>query len=175
MKKILALTLALMLALIVPAMAEEASYNIGICQLVQHVALDDATQGFMDALTEKLGDKVSFDLQNASGDSATCITIVNSLISENVDLILANATPALQAAQAGTGDIPIGHQRYRLCFRPGYRRLDRRDRHEYFRHQRSGSPGWPGTVGEGSLPRSKRSGPAVLHRRSQFCVPGGNH
>jgi len=107
MKKILALTLALMLALIVPAMAEEASYNIGICQLVQHVALDDATQGFMDALTEKLGDKVSFDLQNASGDSATCITIVNSLISENVDLILANATPALQAAQAGTGDIPI--------------------------------------------------------------------
>ena len=106
MKKILAVMVALMMILGC-AMAESAEYNVGICQLVQHVALDDATQGFMDALTEKLGDKVSFNLQNASGDSATCITIVNSLISEDVDLILANATPALQAAQAGTGDIPI--------------------------------------------------------------------
>ena len=107
MKKILALLTALMMILTLSAAAEEAGYNVGICQLVQHVALDDATQGFMDALTEKLGDKVSYNLQNASGDSATCVTIINSLISEEVDLILANATPALQAAQAGTGDIPI--------------------------------------------------------------------
>ena len=106
MKKIIALVLVLMMALAVPAMAEE-SYNIGICQLVQHVALDDATRGFKDALTELLGDKVSFNEQNASGDSATCITIVNSFISEEVDLILANATSSLQAAQAGTGEIPI--------------------------------------------------------------------
>ncbi|MBP3411281.1 MAG: ABC transporter substrate-binding protein [Clostridia bacterium] len=107
MKKILAMLIALMLVLAVPTLAEEASYNVGICQLVQHVALDDATQGFMDALTAKLGDKVTFNLQNASGDSATCVTIMNSLIAEEVDLIMANATPALQAAQAGTGDIPI--------------------------------------------------------------------
>ena len=107
MKKILAILVALMMVLAAGAVAETAQYNVGICQLVQHVALDDATQGFMDALTEKLGDQVSFDLQNASGDSATCITIINSLISENVDLIMANATPALQAAQAGTGEIPI--------------------------------------------------------------------
>ncbi|MBP3651580.1 MAG: ABC transporter substrate-binding protein [Clostridia bacterium] len=107
MKKILAMLIALMLVLAVPTLAEEASYNVGICQLVQHVALDDATQGFMDALTAKLGDKVTFNLQNASGDSATCVTIMNSLIAEEVDLIMANATPALQAAQAATGDIPI--------------------------------------------------------------------
>ena len=107
MKKILAMLIALMLVLAVPALAEEASYNVGICQLVQHVALDDATQGFMDALTAKLGDKVTFNLQNASGDSATCVTIMNSLIAEEVDLIMANTTPALQAAQAATGDIPI--------------------------------------------------------------------
>jgi len=106
MKKILSLAIALMIALALPAFAEE-SYSIGICQLVQHVALDDATRGFKDALTAKLGDKVSFNEQNASGDSSTCITIVNSFISEDVDLILANATPALQAAQAGTGEIPI--------------------------------------------------------------------
>lgn len=107
MKKVLAMLIALMLVLAVPALAEEATYNVGICQLVQHVALDDATQGFMDALAAKLGDKVAFNLQNASGDSATCVTIMNSLIAEEVDLIMANATPALQAAQAATGDIPI--------------------------------------------------------------------
>ena len=106
MKKILAIMVALMIVLALPAMAEE-TYTVGICQLVQHPALDAATQGFRDALTEKLGDAVSFDEQNASGDSATCITIINSLIAEEVDLIMANATPALQAAQAGTADIPI--------------------------------------------------------------------
>ena len=106
MKKILAIMVALMIVLALPAMAEE-TYTVGICQLVQHPALDAATQGFRDALTEKLGDSVSFDEQNASGDSATCITIINSLIAEEVDLIMANATPALQAAQAGTADIPI--------------------------------------------------------------------
>ncbi len=107
MKKILSIMIALIVALSACAIAEEASYNIGICQLVQHVALDDATRGFRDALTDKLGDRISFNEQNASGDSATCITIMNSFISEEVDLILANATPALQAAQAATGDIPV--------------------------------------------------------------------
>ena len=83
------------------------TYNIGICQLVQHDALDAATKGFKDSLTEKLGDKVKFDEQNAQGDSPTCATIVNSFVSEKVDLILANATAPLQAAVAGATDIPI--------------------------------------------------------------------
>ena len=74
---------------------------------MQHVALDAATQGFQDALTEKLGDAVIFDVQNASGDSNTCSTIMNTFVSNNVDLIMANATPALQAAVAATGDIPV--------------------------------------------------------------------
>lgn len=88
--------------------AEEAkTYNVGICQLVQHDALDAATQGFKDALTDRLGDAVTFDEQNAQGDSNTCSTIINSFVSNGVDLILANATPALQAAQAGTDQIPI--------------------------------------------------------------------
>lgn len=83
-------------------------YSIGICQLVQHEALDAATQGFKDALVEKLGEgNVEFDEQNASGDSATCATIINQFVASDVDLILANATPALQAAAAGTADIPI--------------------------------------------------------------------
>ena len=75
------------------AAASDKAYNIGICQLVQHEALDAATKGFKDALTEKLGDKVTFDEQNAAGDSATCATICNQFVSSNVDLIMANATP----------------------------------------------------------------------------------
>ena len=87
--------------------AGDKTYKIGICQLVQHDALDAATKGFKDALTEAFGDAVTFDEQNAQGDSNTCSTIINSFVSDNVDLILANATPALQAAQAGTNEIPI--------------------------------------------------------------------
>ena len=108
MKKTAAMILVLVLTLCMSASAlAEDTYRIGICQLVQHVALDAATQGFQDALKEKLGDKVTFDVQNASGDSNTCSTIVNNFISGGVNLIMANATPALQAAVAATGDIPI--------------------------------------------------------------------
>ncbi|MCM1364454.1 MAG: ABC transporter substrate-binding protein [Faecalibacterium sp.] len=83
-------------------------YNVGICQLTQHVALDAATKGFMEKLTEMLGeDHVKFNEQNAAGDSNTCATIVNQFVSSNVDLILANATPALQAAVSATDKIPI--------------------------------------------------------------------
>ena len=84
------------------------SYTVGICQLVQHDALDAATQGFKDALVAELGEgAVTFDEQNAQGDSNTCSTIANSFVSDGVDLIRANATPALQAAAAATNEIPI--------------------------------------------------------------------
>lgn len=89
------------------ASAEDTTYNVGVCQYVQHEALDAATQGFVDALTEKLGDQVNIDIQNASGDVPTCATIINQFVSNGADLIMANATPALQAAVAGTDQIPI--------------------------------------------------------------------
>lgn len=85
----------------------DAVYNVGICQLVQHPALDQATKGFMDALKAKLGDAVKFDEQNASGDSANCAIICNGFASSGYDLILANATPALLAAQTATNEIPV--------------------------------------------------------------------
>ena len=86
----------------------DGSYVIGICQLIQHEALDAATQGFKDAVTEALGaENVTFDEQNASNDSATCATIINQFVSNNVDLILANATAPLQAAAQGTDTIPV--------------------------------------------------------------------
>ena len=87
--------------------AEAQVFNVGICQLVQHPALDLATQGFKDALTEKLGDAVKFNEQNASGDAATCAVICNQFVSDEVDLIMANATPALLAAASATNVIPI--------------------------------------------------------------------
>ena len=83
------------------------TYVVGISQLVTHDALDAATQGFQDALNELLPGQVEFDYQNAANDSATCATIANAFVSKNVDLIMANATPALQAAAAATADIPI--------------------------------------------------------------------
>lgn len=107
MKRLLCAIIALTLAFAASAMAEDASYTIGICQLVQHDALDQSTQGFKDTLSTLLGDQLTFIEQNASGDAATCISIVNSFIAEDVDLILANSTQALQAAWAATGEIPI--------------------------------------------------------------------
>lgn len=108
-KKLLALVLTGVMAasMLTGCGSGDDTYKIGICQLVQHEALDAATQGFQDALTEKLGDKVSFDVQNASGDSATCATIANQFVSSGVNLILANATAPLQACAAATTDIPI--------------------------------------------------------------------
>jgi ABC transporter, substrate-binding protein len=86
---------------------ESTKYTVGICQLVQHEALDAATQGFIDALNEALPGEVEFQTKNASGDSANCSTIVNGFVSDKVDLIMANATGALTAAAAATSDIPI--------------------------------------------------------------------
>ena len=109
MKKVCAIVMALCLLLagLCPALAEDKTYRIGICQLAPHPALDAATQGFRDFLTEKLGDRVVFDEQNAAGEAATCMQIMNTFVADNVDLIMANATASLQAAQSATGDIPI--------------------------------------------------------------------
>ena len=118
MKKTLAMILALVMVLSLTACggssapAEAAASNekfvVGVCQLVPHEALDQATQGFVDKLTEILGaEKVEIIVQTAAGDSATCAPIVNDFVAQEVDLIMANATPALQAAAAATADIPI--------------------------------------------------------------------
>ena len=84
------------------------TYTVGICQLIQHDALDAATKGFRDAVVAGLGEgNVTFDEQNANGDSATCSTIVSGFAANGYDLIMANATPALQAAVSATTTIPI--------------------------------------------------------------------
>lgn len=110
MKKVLAIIMVVFMlaALTACSQADDGKYVVGICQLMEHPALGAATEGFMDALVEELGEEnVEFDVQIAAGDSNTCSSIVNTFVAEEVDLILANATPALQAAFAATEDIPI--------------------------------------------------------------------
>jgi putative ABC transport system substrate-binding protein len=87
--------------------AEAKTYTVGIAQLVQHEALDAATEGFKEALKEKLGDNVVFVEKDAAGDIPTCATITNGFVADGVDLILANPTPVLQAAAQSTTTIPI--------------------------------------------------------------------
>lgn len=111
MKKILAIILAVLLLASMTACQSEkddGKYVVGVCQLTPHVALDAATQGFVDALTEELGaENVEIKVEIGGGDTATCAPIVNAFVADGVDLIMANATPALQAAVAATTDIPV--------------------------------------------------------------------
>lgn len=108
--RLTALALSVIFALCFTACSgntDDKTYTVGICQLSQHTALDAATQGFMDALEKALPGQVKFNNQNASNEITQCSAIVNQFIAEEADLILANATPALQAAAAATTEIPI--------------------------------------------------------------------
>lgn len=87
--------------------SETKKYTVGVCQLVVHEALDAATLGFSDALKDALGDNVTIVTQYAAGDPANCSVICGQFVGDEVDLIMANATPALQAAQSATNTIPI--------------------------------------------------------------------
>lgn len=83
----------------------DKQFKIGVVQLLQHPALDLATEGFLDALSDN--GITDVDVQNASGESANCATIVGGFVADGVDLIMANATAALQAASAATDSIPV--------------------------------------------------------------------
>ena len=113
MKKIIALVLSAVLLLSLAACGGTTAakgddkFVVGVCQLVPHEALDAATKGFVETLEAEFGDKIEVKVELGGGDTATCAPIVSSFVSEGVDLIMANATPALQAAAAATTDIPI--------------------------------------------------------------------
>lgn len=113
MKKIISSVLALALCvgtcLSLAACGDKTDFTVGVCQLMEHESLDKATQGFVDALTEELtaaGKTVEFDTQVA-GDATLCNTVINTFTAKKVDLIMANATPALLAAANATSDIPV--------------------------------------------------------------------
>ena len=114
MKKIISVILTVVLLLSVCSVfagcgGDDGSFTVGICQLMVHDALDQATKGFVDTLTaemEAAGKKITFDIQVA-GDSNLCATVINTFTAKRVDLIMANATPALLAAANATTTIPV--------------------------------------------------------------------
>ncbi len=90
--------------------ASAETVNIGISQLVQHPALDAATEGFKQAFIDAgyvEGETVNFDEQNANGEQATAVTIAQNFASSDLDLVLAVATPAAQAAAQAITDKPV--------------------------------------------------------------------
>ena len=94
----------------VPSQAAGYDYAVGIIQLVRHDALDAATEGFTQRLTELIeeeGKTVRIDYQNAQNDTVNCSVIANNFVAKDYDLIMSNATTALQAAYNSTEDIPI--------------------------------------------------------------------
>ena len=106
---ILTVTMILAMSLCFAGCGNSNEYTVGICQLMVHDSLDQATQGFMDALTEAMeaeGKTVNFDKQIA-GEANLCTTVINAFTAKKVDLIMANATPALLAAANATTTIPV--------------------------------------------------------------------
>lgn len=113
MKKMISAIMAVVMLLSVccafAGCGSSADYTVGICQLMKHDSLDQATQGFIDALTSEMeaaGKKVEF-LNEVAGDSNLCTTVINTFTAKKVDLIMANATPALLAAANATTSIPV--------------------------------------------------------------------
>lgn len=113
MKKIISVVLVLAmcagLCLAFTACSNKADFTVGVCQLMVHDSLDQATQGFVDALNEELkkeGKTVEIDTQVA-GEANLCTTVINTFTAKKVDLIMANATPALLAAANATTETPV--------------------------------------------------------------------
>lgn len=114
MKKMISMLLLVIVVVmaITPGLtaAQDKVIKIGILQLVEHAALDAAYQGFIDSLAEDGyvdGKNIEVDYQNAQADQANLMTMSERFVKDDVDLILAIATPAAQAIAAATTKIPI--------------------------------------------------------------------
>ena len=108
MKKIISLILSAALVFtLVACGAPSATYTIGILEYSSHEAQSLAVQGFMDVLTENLGNEVAFDRQHASGDANSATLIANNFVTKNVDLILCDNTQSVQIAAAATATTPV--------------------------------------------------------------------
>ena len=88
--------------------ADSGKQMVGVVQIVQHPALDEANKGFVQALNDRgLADKIEIDQQNAQGDQSNLQTIANRFVSGKYALIGAISTPAAQSMANATKDIPI--------------------------------------------------------------------
>jgi putative ABC transport system substrate-binding protein len=108
--RILTLVLTIILAVASAGCSKEKKVTVGIIQYMDHVALDNAREGFIDALKDNGftdGNNIIIDYQNAQGDQSNLTTISDRFVSNKVDLVLAIATPAAQSIAGRTNEIPI--------------------------------------------------------------------
>ena len=121
MKKLIAVIVSLTLVMMLASCGGSASssapaasnapaddtVNIGLIQLVEHPSLDEIRTAFEAELKAKGYDNVVIDYQNGQNDSSTMNSICQKFVGDNVDMIVAIATPAAQSAAAATSDIPV--------------------------------------------------------------------
>ncbi len=88
------------------AQEEGKIYKIGVSQIVDHPALNDAKKGFMDAL-EKAGVKAEYDDKIANGEMAVQTMIMQQFAKDKKDMVYAITTPTSQAAKNQVTDAPI--------------------------------------------------------------------
>ncbi|WP_408954409.1 ABC transporter substrate-binding protein [Natroniella sp. ANB-PHB2] len=87
----------------------DGELEVGIIQIVEHPALDASREGFIEYLNEngyREGEEIVYDYQNAQGDMSNAQTIANQFVNNQVDMILAIATPTSQAVANATTEIP---------------------------------------------------------------------
>ncbi len=114
MKKLM--TVVLILVLTVTMMtgcgggADDDTLKVGIIQLMEHPSLDTIRESIIEGLEEEGyvdGENISIDYQNGQNDMSTMKNIAQKFVGDEVDVIVAIATPAAQAALSETTDIPI--------------------------------------------------------------------
>ncbi len=112
MKKILMILLVMLLTACSSQnqTVDENAIHIGVLQLMEHEALNNTYNGFIDALKEngyEEGKNLVISFENPNNDKSTLATMAQKLVNEENDLILAIGTAAAQSLQQETDTIPI--------------------------------------------------------------------
>ena len=107
---LISLTLFFLVTFQLTAQAQDKVFQVGISQFVEHPALDSAREGFIEGLQEAgfiEGENLEINLENAQADMSTTQTIAQKFENQNLDLVLAIATPNAQAAAGTLSDTPL--------------------------------------------------------------------
>ena len=113
MKKLLSLCLCTFLGLTLLTgcgSKDKELPHIGVVQIVEHKSLNIIRDSFKDEMA-KLGyvdgENCIIDFENAGGEPTNANSIVTKFKGDNVDVIVAIATPTAQAAATASKDIPV--------------------------------------------------------------------
>lgn len=109
MKKTVLVLLSLLLLAVACAAVAQEPLTVGILQLVENGAFKDMREGFI-ARVRELGideDQLVFTQKNAAGDMSNLYALCQNLADDEVDAVVAIATPAAQAMVAAESGIPV--------------------------------------------------------------------